>query len=267
MAVEAVALALLSVLVVGLLRSHAEILKRLHDLGAGLDDHEGDGAGARTGSVAVAPPSPRMAGNAAPEIVGVTPGDEAVALAPSAAGRDTVLAFLTTGCISCHGFWDALAQSDAASTPTGARVVVVTRGPGEESVGTARKLAGDRIDVVMSSEAWAAYGVPGAPYFVQVDGRSGRVAGEGTAKTWAQVVQLLSRAALDDAAAAPSPAGPPNDDGPAGPWASDAEREARIDRELQAAGIGPGDPRLFHSPDGARLPGPSASPADAESAE
>ncbi len=34
--------ALLSLLVVGLLRSHAEILRRLHELGAGLDpDPEG----------------------------------------------------------------------------------------------------------------------------------------------------------------------------------------------------------------------------------
>ena len=35
--VEGVVIAVLALLVVGLLRSHAEILKRLHELGAGLD--------------------------------------------------------------------------------------------------------------------------------------------------------------------------------------------------------------------------------------
>ena len=236
MAVEAVALVLLSVLVVGLLRSHAEILRRLHELGAGLDE-SADNAGAGPRPVQLSPPSPRTTGAGAPELVGVTPNDEAVALSPGiGAGRDTLLAFLTTGCTSCMPFWEWIAESP--STPTGGRVVVVTRGPGDESVGSARNLSrGGRVDVVMSSEAWDAYGVPGAPYFVQVDGRTGRVSGEGTAKTWDQVQQLLTRAATDD-------------DGPAGPWSSDAEREVRIDRELENAGILPGDPRLYHQPNG-----------------
>ena len=37
---EGVVLALLAVLVVGLLRTHAEILRRLHDLGAGVYDDQ-----------------------------------------------------------------------------------------------------------------------------------------------------------------------------------------------------------------------------------
>jgi hypothetical protein len=237
-AAEALVLALMSVLVVGLLRSHAEILRKLHELGAGT---EGDSA-ARP--VPVAPPSPRRTGEGAPDITGTTPFDEAVVLAPAASGQDTLLAFLTTGCTTCAPFWDALA--DTAVTPTGARVVVITRGAGDESVALAQKLSGGRIDVVMSSAAWQAYGVPGAPYFVQVDGRSGRVSGEGTAKTWEQVLQLLDRAATDAAGPAAALAA----DGLAGPWASDAEREARIDHELEAAGIRPGDPRLFHPPAG-----------------
>lgn len=232
MAAESVVLALLAVLVVGLLRSHAEILRKLHELGAGLDD----AAGAHShgaGPVSVAPPSTRLAGDGAPAITGTTPFDEAVALSPGAGGgHDTLLAFLTTGCTTCQPFWESLAETPV--TPTGARVVVVTRGPGDESVGAARKLAAGRVDVVMSSDAWQDYAVPGAPYFVQVDGRSGRVSGEGTAQTWGQVVQLLDRAATD--------AGLP------GPWSSDAEREARIDEELEAAGILPGDPRLYGPP-------------------
>jgi hypothetical protein len=229
MAVEALALAVLGLLVVGLLRSHAEILRRLHDLGVNL---EGESRGVHT-PVTLSPPSPRTAGDQAPSIVGVTPFDEAVTVAPSGGGRDTVVAFLTTGCTSCLDFWEALQQ------PQDERVLIVTRGPGDESAGTARKLIGKdaRVDVVMSSEAWSEYGVPGAPYFVHVDGRTGRVTGEGTARTWAQVRTLLERANSNDA-----------DDGPAGPWSSDAEREERIDRELETAGILPGDPRLYHEP-------------------
>lgn len=234
MAVEALALAVLGLLVVGLLRSHAEILRQLHDLGAGEHGHDGHDGHGRPAAVTLSPPSPRTSGEQAPAIVGVTPFDEAVTIAPGAgagAGAGTVLAFLTTGCTSCLAFWDAL------KAPQSQRVVIVTRGPGDESVGSARRLAGPKpsVDVVMSSEAWADYGVPGAPYFVQVDGTTGRVTGEGTARTWDQVLHLLEEAGSDDV-----------DDGPAGPWSTDAEREARIDRELENAGILPGDPRLYH---------------------
>ena len=45
--IEAVVIGLLSLLVVGLLRSHAEILRALHDLGVNLDEErvraDGDG--------------------------------------------------------------------------------------------------------------------------------------------------------------------------------------------------------------------------------
>jgi hypothetical protein len=231
-AVQALALIVLAVLVVGLLRSHAEILQRLHDLGVNLDDdgqsghNHGGGRNSQVGPVSVPPPSPRNAGQGAPAISGVTPFDEAVTLAPD--NGDTVLAFLTTGCTSCQPFWDALKQ------PQRDRVVIVTRGAGDESQGTARKLAkGSKADVVMSSEAWDDYGVPGAPYFVHVSGTTGKVTGEGTARSWDQVQHLLERANSDD-------------EGPPGPWSTDAGREQYIDKELEAAGIRPGDPRLYH---------------------
>ncbi|MDQ1444191.1 MAG: hypothetical protein QOI20_655, partial [Acidimicrobiaceae bacterium] len=216
------------------LRSHAEILRRLHDLGVNLDDDTASPAhaGSTHGPVRVGPPSPRTQGQAAPAIVGVTPFDEAVTIAPASGGRDTVLAFLTTGCTSCRPFWDAV--RDPATGNGGRRMVVVTRGPGDESVSAARALTQDGMDVVMSSDAWADYAVPGAPYFVHVSGATGRVSGEGTAQTLAQVLELLTAAEGD--AQVP------------GPWSSDAEREAHVDRELEAAGIHPGDPRLYHEP-------------------
>jgi hypothetical protein len=82
------------------------------------------------------------------------------------------------------------------------------------------------VTVVMSSAAWTDYRVPGSPYFVLVDGPAGRVRGEGTGAHWDQVKNLLRQAA-DDAA--------------------DAGREVRIDRELLAHGIAPGDPSLYRT--------------------
>jgi hypothetical protein len=84
----------------------------------------------------------------------------------------------------------------------------------------------------MSSAAWEAYQVPGSPYFVLVDGVAGRVEGEGTGATWPQVRNLIVQAGGDDADARSGRSG--------------AAREARIDRELLAHGIRPGDPLLYH---------------------
>jgi len=77
----------------------------------------------------------------------------------------------------------------------------------------------------MSSDAWQDYRVPGAPYFVLVDGATGRIAGEGSAQTWHQVTSLMGSAGGD---ASP--------------------RERLVDAELGAAGILPGDPWLYHPP-------------------
>jgi hypothetical protein len=106
------------------------------------------------------------------------------------------------------------------------RLVIVTKDGADESISTLRRLAPRGVPVVLSSAAWADYNVPGSPYFVLVDGQQGRVRGEGTGSTWEQV-QNLFRQAADDA--------------------DDASREARIDRELRAHGIEPGDPSLYRT--------------------
>lgn len=61
--VEGVVIAVLALLVVGLLRSHAEILKRLHDLGVGLEGPPSPGRAAPT--PAGVPCSARLPGDAA----------------------------------------------------------------------------------------------------------------------------------------------------------------------------------------------------------
>jgi hypothetical protein len=230
--VEAVAIALLAVLVAGLLRSHAEILRALHD--AGIDTgHEQDSTSHST------PRSPvvaqRAGGAQGADVVGVTPDDESIVIGVVGAQHDTALAFLSTGCLTCAGFWSAFAERGAHALP-GARSVIVTKGASEESGSKVRELAPRGVPVIMSSQAWADYGVPGAPYFVYVDGASGRVTGEGTASGWDQLASLLRQAADDGVLGANRAA------------RTDAEREARADRELLAAGYQPGDARLHPEP-------------------
>jgi hypothetical protein len=226
--VEAVAIALLAILVAGLLRSHAEILRALHD--AGIDTGH-DFTPARRSPVA----AHRADGTAGVDVVGVTPDDESIVIGVVGAQHDTVLAFLSTGCITCAGFWSAFVERGARVLPS-ARAVIVTKDASEESLSKVRELAPRGVPVVLSTQAWVDYGVPGAPYFVHIDGGSGRVTGEGTASGWDQLASLL-RQAGDDGALGENRAA-----------RTDAEREARADRELLAAGYQPGDARLYPEP-------------------
>ena len=260
---------LLAVLVAGLLRSHADILKALHDLGAGVGepsgaadratDHPHDGTdGARAVPVPFTTGPPLAAGRdstSAPTIAGVTPSGDALAIAPVGTDGMTLLAFLSTGCASCAGFWESFAGQDGTGLPAGTRLVVVTKGADREIPGEVAALAAPGLSVVMSSDAWTDYEVPGSPFFVLVDGAGGRRVGEGVAHHIGQVADLVRRAAVD--ASAFSLVGRAGRDvgldGPA--------RESANDRELMDAGILPGDPSLYptsledlYGPPDARMP-------------
>jgi hypothetical protein len=199
--VETVLLVLLVVLVVALLRSHAEILRRLGPEEPGVP-----------GSSRVpAPPSGVRTDAEAPEIAGVTPTGDALKL--SLNGTPTLLAFLSSGCTSCSRFWETLAEH---RLPDGLQPMIVTRGPDREQRSKLRSLAPASVPVVMSSEAWADYAVPGSPYFVMVQG--GEIRGEGVATTWDALTSLLGDA---------------------------VEEQRGIDERLAAAGIGPDHPSLF----------------------
>jgi hypothetical protein len=215
-AVETVLLVALVVLVAGLLRSHAEILRRL-----GQPGEPAPGAAAppartqRTGAQLVAAP-----------VTGSTPHGDALALAfDGTASRPTLLAFLTSGCSTCAGFWETLAEP---RLPPAVQTVIVTHGAERERPVRLRELAPDGIPVVMSSEAWEDYGVPGAPYFVLVDGI---VRGEGVATTWQALASLVSDAIEDQHESELTDAG--------------SRRARRIDETLAAAGIGPDHPSLY----------------------
>jgi hypothetical protein len=212
--VETVLLVLLVVLVAGLLRSHAEIMRRLGP--------------AEEGSSSVPEPSVTRESVVAPELAGVTPNGDAVKLAFEGAGTTpTLLAFLTSGCGTCAEFWETLGER---RLPAGVRTVIVTHGPDRERPAKLRSLSPAGIAVVMSSQAWADYEIPGAPYFVMVDQA---IRGEGVATTWRALASLVSDA-IEDQRDAQRVGGRPGE-----------RRAERIDETFAAAGIGPGHPSLY----------------------
>jgi hypothetical protein len=210
--VETVLLVLLLVLVAGLLRSNAEILRRL-----GPD-------GEAQPAVAPPPARPRSAAESrAAALSGSSPDGDVMALSFDGAGSaPTLLAFLTSGCTTCAGFWETLGER---RLPPSVQTVIVTRGSDRERPARLRTLAPLGVPVVMSSQAWDDYRVPGAPYFVLVDGA---VRGEGVATTWQALASLVSDAITDQQA---------GDSG--------THRAREIDLTLAAGGIGPEHPSLY----------------------
>ena len=231
-----VVVVLLVFLVAGLLRSHAEILRRLH----ALDPDGAPDRGAPREGTAAAPdlglpqPVTQVEGRAAADRAGTTPAGDAVGVRVGGASHDTVLVFLSSGCTTCHGFWEALRT---AELPGGARLVVVTKGEEHESPVAVGELAPPGLTVVMSSAAWTDYHVPGSPYLVHVDGPSGTVRGEGTGADWESVRRMLLDAAGD------------LDQRRARKASADAAREQEVDDALLSAGIRPGDPSLYPETD------------------
>ena len=219
--VETVLLAVLTVLVAGLLRAHGTVLRRLHQLDGGVVVDE------RTPDFELRPVArpAAAAGADAPghDVSGETPAGELVTTRVVDVDHDTLLLFLSSGCDTCQPFWHDLA--DPLRLPAHTRLLVVAQGPEAESPGELAALAGPGVDVVLSSDAWRDYQVPGSPHVVFVDGRTGRVRGEGTGQSLRQVLELLGRSGHKSS--------------------RDAQQEAEVDRALLAAGILPGDPRLY----------------------
>ncbi len=233
---QTVVLAGLAVLVAALLRSHAAILRRLHEAGFADPDHLGTTppvVGPQELPFGVQPgvSLPRDNPTDGFDVAGTTPSGDAAAVQVVGTRENTLVAFLSGGCLTCEHFWEAFREGVAL--PTGTRLVVVTKGPGQESPSAVGRLAPTDVPVVMSDETWSAYSVPLSPYFVLVEGPTGRVRGEGAASSWPQVHALLQQS-LDD-------------QDPGGPIGDGAHRESRADAELLAAGIHPGHPSLYPS--------------------
>jgi len=224
---EGFVLLVLAVLVIGLLRSHAEILRGLHELGVG------EGGGHRSHDVPrvrTGLAKPRAGKIEAVDIAGVRPGGGAgkvTLVGPQA----TLLAFMSSGCSVCAAFWEAFA--DGVELPgEDTRLVIVTMGPDRESEAAVARLAPQEHQVLMSNQAWEDYNVPVSPYFVMVTG-AGKVVGDGAAATWGQLANLMNEAMADQRSR------------------GHRGRHERIDRELARAGIDPDDPSLWDGQPGA----------------
>ena len=242
------------------------------------------------------PPLPgERSSTTAPDVAGVTPSGDARSVRVTGVEHRTLLAFLSSGCATCAGIWEELADPVGAGLPADVRVVAVTKGPELEISGEVARRAPDGLLVLMSTGAWGDYEVPGSPFFVLVDGPAGRRAGEGVANRLFQVAELVRRATVDGG----TPAGADGVDGLPGPGAPGAPgepgesaggrtrsrafaagldgkaREAQNDAELAAAGILPGDASLYPSalddlyapaggPTGAHAPATTPPPAAGE---
>lgn len=227
LAALAIVVALLVVLVAGLLRSHAEVLKVLHDAGMGLDPDAPDAPADRPASgrsTPLAVPGRTPAGTDPGSITGTDPAGGALAVSLTGRGN-ALLAFLTSSCLTCRGFWDAFADPHL-ELPDATRLVIVTKSAAEEQPAMVARLAPPAVTTVLASEAWAAYGVPVAPYFILL-GPAGEVLGEGAASTWDAVGKLLRQSLADDAFAGTQPLR-------SGPIVDEVVRD---DTELRQAGV------------------------------
>jgi hypothetical protein len=219
--IEGIVILMLLILVAGLLKSHAEILRQLHRLGASVDRSD----------------TPRPPGVST---FGVASADRVVGTDLSGAERTvsltngrspTLLAFLSSGCATCRSFWEELHHSPEPPLP-GTRTVVVTKGTASESPGKLRELAPTDITLLMSDEYWDRFRVPVTPYFLLVD-REGNVLGEGSARNWDHLLGLLRQSISDT----PNPA-----------HLDTTEREEFTDSRLRDSGIQPGDDSLYRNP-------------------
>lgn len=221
--IEAVVIVLLVILVAGLLRSHAEILRKLDRLGAGEDP-----------ATPLADPRPRSVGfEEAPmkTVTGLTPTGADRSISLDNGRSPTLVAFLSSGCASCQIFWEEVGHHPELPLP-GTRTVVVTKGSDAESPARIASLAPGGVDVIMSSDVWDTFRVPLTPYFMLLDPEA-RVVGEGSALNWDQLLGLLRQSIADS----------PN------PGHLDTAGRARFtDERLSESGIEPGDPSLYRNP-------------------
>jgi len=223
--IEGVVIVLLAVLVGGLLKSHAEILRQLDALGVSED------GSVSVGSAQTRPKTTGFEKAPTTTLAGVDLAGGVVSMSLDHGRGNTLLAFLSSGCLSCETFWKEFSGDFELPTPD-TRTVILTKGPNSESPSKLGELAPERLPLLMSDEVWDTFRVPMTPYFLLVDG-SGMVMGEGAAASWRHLLGLLRQSAADAAS----------------PLHMDTEgRRQFTDTQLRSAGVHPGDPSLYENP-------------------
>lgn len=230
--VEGIVILLLTVLVVGLLRSHAEILRTLDALGVGEDANPGAFPSTAAG-VGLGPTRRPGAPVAVDALTGTQPDGSSRSVALTGSRGYVLAAFLSSGCSTCATFWKSFDRELDLPHPA-IRTVVITKGPSEESVSDVATLAPRGMPTLMSSEMWDAFRVPGTPYFQLIDTTDGRVLGEGSASNWGRLGDLITRSIGDATPGSPL-------------RRSTSERMADSDDALRQAGIEPGHDSLHRA--------------------
>ena len=239
LAVDTVVILVVGVLLVSVLRGYGEVLIQLGEKGT-----------AASSGLKTALPH-RLGGTDDPEpahdLTGVTPEGSAVQISLQQGAPDSLLLFLSSGCLVCRDFFKAVGSDGGDPALRQLRPVIITKGPEDESPSKIASLAvdGSSVPIVMSSEMWEKYEVPGSPFFSLVDGRRGLIVGEGSAPSWTQLESLLKDAIADADVIAPTDARPTV----RSPIPSGAARQQALDEALSAAGIGPGHPSLRYADD------------------
>ncbi|MCW2621578.1 MAG: hypothetical protein JWL64_1180 [Frankiales bacterium] len=105
-----------------------------------------------------------------------------------------LVAFLSTSCAVCTAVWQRLSAGELDRAGGAVRAVVVVKDPDVEDADAVRVLSPGAVPVVLSSEAWRDYEVPGSPYLLLLDGVSSRVLSEGPVRGWDDVLRMVARA-------------------------------------------------------------------------
>jgi len=148
-------------------------------------------------------PQPAPAAPAEPEgdavdVRGTDPEGQPTVIQLEATEQPTLLAFLSTSCSICVGLWERLRDGELAGAAPGTVPVVVTKDAALEDPDRIRRLATTELPVVLSSEAWDDYEVPGSPYVMVVSAAPGSVVTEGSVATWDDLVRM-ARSVADPA--------------------------------------------------------------------
>jgi hypothetical protein len=218
-----------------LLRSHAEILVQLEtiDRAGGVDPHRWRPPAERS-TTAISPralPSDVQA-TVIRDVRGVDL-DEVPQVVRLADTRPTLLAFLSSGCLTCASFFEDFAEA-GRTRAAGFDLVVITKSREEENLTKLRGLSAPELLVVMSSETWETLEIPGSPYFLLVDPNSFEIVGGGSANNWGQIESLIEDAIGERGDAAEREV-----------LAQPRTRAQRESDDLAAAGVGPDHPSLY----------------------
>ncbi len=131
------------------------------------------------------------------EIAGRTIHDEPVAIGLGGLDHPTLLAFLSTNCLTCRHFWVTFAEGFDPPDPA-IELVIITKDADVENRTALRRLAPKRTRVIMSSQAWHDLDIAGSPAFLLVDGPSGSVSVRVIAESWPEVRAAIAGARTCD---------------------------------------------------------------------